>query len=153
MPNFRNFQRDTQIEFGTNLFGDEVIYNVLSVIVPGIDTTNIEVNKNSVQGWIQGSQITFQELTVSILVDEDMEAWKTVVANLFKHVELPSGKMTMNPADSWVSIKSSEGIDVLKLQFINCTLMNLTPLTYDNSSDNNVLTFDLNIQFDYFKIV
>lgn len=151
--NTRNFQRDTQVEFGTLLFGEEAVFNIQNVTLPGISTTNPEVHKRGVKGFLQGDSMEFEEITLTFLADEEMTVWKQVMGHMFDHIEIPSGNMTMNSADSWITINGSDGGKVLKLYLHNCSINNIGSLQYDTTSEDEVLTFDVSLNYDYFEIV
>ncbi len=153
MTNLRNFSKDTQIQFGTKLFGDEVSYNVQMVVLPGLDTANIETRASGVQGWIQGDSIDFQDLTLSVIVDEDINTWKSVMKQMLTHVNVKTGRFERLEADSWVQVMNSSGEVVLKLKFINSSIINIGTLTYDSTGEDAIMTFDLVMQFDWFEIV
>lgn len=153
MTNLRNFSKDTQIQFGTKLFGDEVSYNVQMVVLPGLDTANIETRASGVQGWIQGDSIDFQDLTLSVIVDEDINTWKSVMKQMLTHVNVKTGRFERLEADSWVQVMNSSGEVVLKLKFINSSIINIGTLTYDSTGEDAIMTFDIVMQFDWFEIV
>lgn len=150
--NTRNFQRDTQVEFGTRLFGEVTSYNVQNVIIPGIDTTNIEVPNRGVMAMVQGDQIDFQELNVTILVDEELNTWKDLMKHMFDHIELPSGNFELNQANSWITIRDSAGRVMLNLVFHNSNITNVGSLSYDTTGEDTELTLDVSLRYDYFSI-
>lgn len=150
--NTRNFTRDTQVEFGTNLFGEETIYNVQNVLIPGIDTINVEVPNRGVMAEIQGDQITFQELNLTLLVDEEMKVWKDVMKHMFDHISLPSGEFELNQADSWVTIRDSAGRIMLNIVFHDSNITNIGSLNYDTTGEDGELVLDISIRYDYFSI-
>lgn len=153
MTNIRNFQRDTQVEFGTLLFDEEVTFNIQNVTLPGITTSNPEMYNKSVKMFNQGDSYEFEEITLTFIADEDMEVWKSIMNNMFKHIELPSGNFELNPADSWITINSSAGEQILKLYLHNCSINSVGSLSYSTTTDDEVLTFDVTINYDYFDIV
>lgn len=150
--NTRNFQRDTQIEFGTRLFGEITSYNVQTVMIPGIDTTNIEIPNRGVMAELQGDQILFQDLSLTLLVDEDLNTWKDLMKHMFDHIQLPSGHFELNQANSWITIRDSAGKIMLNLVFHGSNITSVSGMSYDTTGEDTEITLDISIRYDYYSI-
>lgn len=150
--NTRNFQRDTQIEFGTLLFGEEIIYNIQNVMIPGVDVDSPEVFVNGVKGLLQADALDFQELNITILIDEELKVWKELMAYMFKNVNIPNKTFDVNPAQSWVTIRNSKGEEVMTCTFHDSHITNIGSLSYDSTGEDDELVLDVSIRYDWFEI-
>jgi len=152
MNNIRNFQRDTQIEFGTRLFDEVITYNVQNVLLPGIDMDDAEAHTRGIKALIQGDSVEFQELSLTIIVDEEMKVWKDLMKKMFEHIEIPDNTFTLNPADSWITIRNSKGEDVMTVTFYESHITTIGSLSYDSTGEDDELIMDISIRYDYFLI-
>ena len=149
--NTRNFQRDTQIEFGTSIFGEDVTYNIQNVIIPGIDMDSAETFNRGAKALIQGDAIEYQELNLTIIVDEEMKVWKELMGFLFENVNTQEATFNLNPGDSWITIRNSKGADILTIEFSASHITNIGSLSYDASGEDDELIMDISLRYDYFK--
>lgn len=151
--NTRNFQRDTQIEFGTRLFGEETTWNIQNIMIPGIDMDSPETYTRGSKALIQGDSIEYQELSLTFIIDEEMKVWKELMNYLFENVNTTESTFMLNPADSWITIRDSKGSDILTITYTNSHITNIGSLSYDSTGEDAELVLDVSIRYDYFKFI
>jgi hypothetical protein len=149
----KNFALDTSIYFGSTLFDDEIVYNVQNVNLPGIDFSHPQIPSRT-GAYLNNTsdQITFNDLQLTILLDESFSIWLKLMAKAFSMVTVPDANFSKNEGDSFILITDSQGNTLLKVWYRNSKILNIGDLNYSSSNDNNVLVLDLALKYDYMDI-
>jgi hypothetical protein len=149
----KNFALDTSIYFGTTLFTEDTLYNVQSVNLPGVDFSHPQIASRSgalITG--QADNITFNDLQITLIIDEGFNIWKEVMVNAFKMVRVTQPMFDKNFRDAYVVITDSQGNDILKVWFRNAQITSIGDLSYASSNMNEHLTLDVGLKYDYMEI-
>jgi len=152
MPNLRNFAHTSNFAFGTNLFGESTVYSVQECNLPGISFNHIEVAKRAVFGNIQGDTLTYNNLYINIILDEDLKNWIEIVSSLQKMRDPTTTNGISISEDSWLEIHDDNSNRVLKLSFKNCILETIEDVAFSTTSEDEILTVGINIKYDYYTI-
>ena len=150
----RNFTHNSNFFFQTNLFtDDETSYAIQECNLPGMSFSHIQVSKSSVFGNMQGDTITYNDLILSFIIDEDLVVWKEIVNKLQKMrtPEPTTGEEIMKMG--YLVIQDDNTNEVLKLQFIDTMIENIDDLNYSTNSDDEIITCTITIRYDYYNIV
>ena len=82
MPANRNFTHNSNFFFQTNLFTEEeTSYAVQECNLPGMNFSHVQVGKSSVFGNLEGDTITYNDLILSLIIDEKLVVWKEIINN------------------------------------------------------------------------
>ena len=149
----KNYALDTSIYFGTTLFSEGTLYNVQSVNLPGVNFSNPQIASRSgalIAG--QADNITFNDLQLTLIIDESFSIWKEVMINAFKMVNVTQSMFNKNYHDAYVIITDSQGNDILKVWFRNAQITSIGDLPFASSNMNEHLTLDIELQYDYMEI-
>jgi hypothetical protein len=149
----KNYALDTSIYFGTTLFSEETLYNVQSVNLPGVDFSHPQIASRSgalITG--QADNITFNDLQITLIIDEGFSIWKEVMVNAFKMVKVTQPMFNKNYHDAYVIITDSQGNDILKVWFRNAQITSIGDLPFASSNMNEHLTLDIGLKYDYMEI-
>jgi hypothetical protein len=153
MANTRNFTHNSNFFFGTNLFGEETMFNIQTCNLPGLNFSHIQTGRQSSLLNFQGDTLTFNDLTVDIIVDEDLEIWKDIAGSMLKMRDAESGHGELIEKNSWLDIHDDNGKSVLKLRFKNCLIESIDDLAYNTNADDEIITVSVTIKYDYYEII
>jgi hypothetical protein len=153
MTGLKNFALDTSIYFGSALLSNDTLYNVQTVNIPGVDFSHAQVGGRAGALFnVQADTITFSDLNLSIIVDEQFKIWKEVMLKALKRINVQDGTFSNKENDSFIVIVDSQGNDLLKIWFKNSRIINVGDMTYTHAGENNLVLLDLSLKYDYFEI-
>jgi len=155
IKNVRNLATDSNIIFKSNLI-DEEEYFVRDITLPGITTTAVEAYRPNTpfhtSMTFEGDTIVYDPLTVTVLLDEDLSVFKTLV----NKVKLASnGDLSAFPKDrsrSWVTIKDSNGNTRMKIIYKDCVLTDIGGIDYSSASIDDPLSISITMAYSEFII-
>ena len=132
-----------------------------SVTHPSVTVNAVELPVRRVTSVpLAGDKITNGSLDISVIVDEDMSAYKEMHSWLERIVnegETTSlDRMTKNPtyADITVSVLSSHNNTKLKIRYLDCVPTDLGTVELTSTSgDAAVITFNCTFRFSRFEII
>ena len=149
----KNFALDTSIYFGSTLFDDETVYNVQNVNLPGLDFSHPQISSRTGAMFnATADQVTFNDLSLTILLDEDFNIWLKLMSMAFSMVNVPDADFTKNEGDSFILITDSLGNVKLKVWYRNSKIMSVGDLNYSSSNENMNIVLDLMLKYDYMDI-
>ena len=153
MANTRNFTHTSNFFFGTTLFGEETLYNIQTCNLPGMNFSHIQVSKRSVMGNIQGDTIVYNDLSIGIIVDEELKVWKDIVGTLQKMREPEYSTAEQIERISWLEIHDDNSNKVLKIELTGSMIDSLGDLDFNTTGEDDIIVLPVNIKYDYYKIV
>jgi len=139
---------DSNIIFGTDLFGYETTYSVQTVNLPGVSLGYSEVPSryDVLNGKTAGRNLEYNPLTITILCDEDMEIWSGLVKDVLSMKNLDS------LSDGWIILQDSTGKTKQKITYRNILPVAVGDIQYSSTGENTELTFDMELVYDYYTI-
>ncbi len=153
MPANRNFTHSSNFWFQTNLFEDEeVLYAVQECNLPGLNFSHIQVNKNSVFGNMQGDTISYNDLIISLIIDEDLKVWKDIIKVMQKMREPVESTAKEIMKWGYLIIQDDNTNEVLKLDFRDMIVESIDDLSYTTNSDDDIITCSITLKYDFYTI-
>jgi len=154
MANLRNFTHTSNFTFQTNLFTEEeTAYSVQEAPLPGLSFSHIQTSRNAVFGNIQGDTITYNDLTLSFIMDEKLTIWKEIVGKMIKMRDPNQVTAEQIEKYGYLEIHDDNSKEVLKLEFVNCMIESIDDLQYSTTSEDEIITCSVTIKYDYYNIV
>jgi len=154
MSNLRNFTHTSNFVFQTNLFTEEeTAYSIQEAPLPGLAFSHIQTSRNAVLGNIQGDTITYNDLTLSFIMDEKLTIWKEIVGKMIKMRDPNQITAEQIEKYGYLEIHDDNSKEVLKLEFINCMIESIDDLQYSTTSEDEIITCSVTIKYDYYNIV
>jgi len=150
----RNFTHNSNFIFTTNLFNDEqTSYGIQEVNLPGMSFSHIQVQRHSVLGNIQGDTITYNDLSLNIIVDEELNTWKEIV-NKMQEMRNPEISTAEKKEEmGYLEIQDDNTNKVLKLEFYGMIVESIDDLAYSTNGEDEIITMGVTIKYDYYQIV
>ena len=150
----RNFTHNSNFIFTTNLFNDEqTSYGIQEVNLPGMSFSHIQVQRHSVLGNIQGDTITYNDLSLNIIVDEELNTWKEIV-NKMQEMRNPDVSTAEKKEEmGYLEIQDDNTNKVLKLEFYGMIVESIDDLAYSTNGEDEIITMGVTIKYDYYQIV
>lgn len=150
----RNFTHNSNFFFQTNLFEDEeTIYAIQECNLPGLAFNHIEVPRHAILGNVQGDTITYNDLTLNLIMDENLFVWKAIVSKMQKMREPENSTAEQIEKIGFLEIQDDNTNKVLKLEFKGMMIESIDDLQYSTNSEDEIITCSVNIKYDYFIIV
>lgn len=150
--NNRNFTHTSNFIFGTNLFSEDVTYYAQTINVPGISFGHIESSTRSVKFNLQSDTMEFSPLNITLIVDEQLENWKQIFKTLKRMREQDKGTGEKVEEYLWIEIHDDNSQKILHLDFYGAMLESLGDLTFNTTSEDEIVTTDIVIKYDYYDI-
>ena len=153
MSSNRNFTHNSNFMFQTNLFKEEeTIYAIQECNLPGMSFSHIQLSKSSVFGNMQGDTLTYNDLLISIIIDEELLVWKEIVNNLQK-MRNPESTGEQIMKIGYLIIQDDNTNEVLRLEFTDMMVENIDDLNYSTNTDDEIITCTVTIRYDYYTIL
>jgi len=149
----RNFTHNSNFLFQTNLFTEEeTTYAIQECPLPGLSFSHIQIGARSVLGNVQGDTLNFNDLTISLIIDEELKVWKEIVQKMLKMRNPENSLGEQIQKYSYLEIHDDNSKEVLKLEFIDCTIESIDDLMYNTTSQDEVITCSVTIKYDYYIV-
>jgi hypothetical protein len=131
------------------------------VTMPGVSTGAIAVSNPFSDTFRHGVKLTYDELRMTFIVDEDLRVWQETY-NWLRSVALPTKFQeyakyydSKNPIyyDGILTVNTNANLPNIRFKFNNCHPTSLSGITFSSSdSADNIITAELGIRYDYFEI-
>ena len=143
----KNFALNTNITFGTSLFGTDISYSIQSVNLPGLTVGTVDLpNRYEVLvGKVASRNMDYNDLTMTVICDENLTNWYKLIEIILSHKGINSKN------DAWLKITDNNGRKVLEMSINNIIITSIGDLAYDMTSENTELVFELTIKYDYYS--
>ena len=148
--NQKNFSHDSNSFFMMSCFGRNITTFVQRVNLPGISLSNIELAKLGQKFYAQADTPTYNNLAVSLLLDDNLYLWREMI-QFFQHmVKEGHGAMGYGEFTSTLMIFNERDRNIFNINFYNCLVNSIADVSYDFTSDDQILVTDLDISYSYF---
>lgn len=148
----RNFTHNSNFIFGTNLFGEETTYAIQECTLPGVTFSHIDIGRQSVMGHMQGDTLVYNDLSISIIIDEELKTWKEIVQSMQQMRNPVDGNGKIIEKMGWLEIHDDNTNKILKLDFVGMMLESIDDLQYSTNSEDEIITCSIGLKYDYYTI-
>lgn len=150
--NNKNNSLNTNSLFNSTLLSPEAKYTIQEWNIPGLTISHPEMNTRSGPMFLQGDFLQYNTLDMKILVDEELVVWREFIG-IFQKYQIP-GTNTCIPitGDSFIEVYDSKNKYLFKVYFYNCYFKAIGDLRYMTNEDNEIITTDISIAYDYYTI-
>ena len=150
----RNFLTSSNFQFITDLFGEEISYNIQSVNLPGVGFNHIEISKGSIKGRIQDDTLNFDMLSITFIIDEDLEIWKQMIKTLFIMRDVTDSTSQCVYKNGILLIKNQNSETKAKLEFKDLQIEKIGEVTFNTTeSEDEFITCTVDLTYDYFTLI
>ena len=156
LNNKRNLATSSNIVFGSTLLAEEE-YFIREVSLPGMTFTSPETyapgvfTNTSLQ--LEPDTIQYDPLEVTILVDEDLEIWRSITNKAKMACNGELNTEVQDKSRSWLFIKDSNGNTKKEIVFRDCVITMISSLDYSSADNDDPLTMSVTITFSEFEII
>jgi hypothetical protein len=151
--NQRNFALDSNSRFGCTLFSNETLYAIQSFLIPGISFSPQKIQKRGVSLSISPDSITYDDLTISLIMDSKLTIWKEIVNKAHEMKDPTSDVNKQINSEAWIEVYNSNSGHLFNVRFFNVVLLDIGPLQYTSMGNDDEQTLDLTFSFSHFKII
>jgi hypothetical protein len=149
----RNFTHNSNFFFQTNLFTkDETSYAVQECNLPGLNFSHIQISKNAVFGNEQGDTISYNDLNISLIIDENLVVWKDIITSMqnMRNPVTTEGEEYMKYG--YLIIQDDNTNQIIKLEFIDMFIESIDDMTFNTNSEDEIITCTVTIKYDYYVV-
>ena len=139
-----------------------VNYFCQSATLPGVSISSIEVATALKSIQFSGDEVTFEELSIKFIVDENMKNWLSMydwITRLgfatpedqveYKKLQV-AGELT---TDATLTVLTSNMNPQLNFRFHECFPLSLSSIAFDSGgTDIDYVTADVNFQYDSYTV-
>lgn len=136
---------------------------VQSVNLPSLALQSTTVNTPFAQLSIPGSQLTFGQLTLSFIIDEDMQSWYELYSWMFTlgnptslnkrgNLTEEPGKINSVTSDGTLFIKTNSNNPSWKVNFVDMYPNDLGDITFSTTESQEFLTSTVTFNYTYYQV-
>ena len=149
----RNFTHNSNFFFQTNLFNkDETSYAVQECNLPGLNFSHIQISKRSVFANEQGDTISYNDLNISLIIDEDLVVWKDIITSMQNMRNPVTTKGEEYMKYGYLIIQDDNTNQIIKLEFIDMIIESIDDMTFNTNSEDEIITCTVTIKYDYYIV-
>jgi hypothetical protein len=129
-------------------------YNVQTMALPELSVSGAEVYSGHRNFAMTGEKITYGQMTVAFLVDEEMQNYKEIHDWLIAMATQADSKQDGKVRDVTLAILNSSNNVNKEIKFVDAFPVDLSSLPFDlTATDIEYLTATVTFQYSYFKIL
>lgn len=128
-------------------------YYLKSFSIPGINFNHPEVySRASSKVFFVADNINFNELSCTILIDENYRDYFELMNKVFKQFDPESGTFRNQEFDLFVLLQNQMGNDLFKIEFYNARLSSIGDIELTTEGDMVTNTLTVSFVYDYYEI-
>lgn len=161
-PLNRSFLSNNKFEFILNRIPN-FTFLVQSVNLPSIALAFSEINTPATAIRIPGNIISFSQMTLSFMIDEDMQSWYEIYNWIFQlgnpqsNVKLGNltqipGRINSTTSDATLFIKTNSNNPNWKVEFKDLFPVDLSELNFSTTDSQEFLTATATFNYTYYTL-
>ena len=139
-------------------------YFCQTVTIPAISTTEVAVPTPVVNTYRHGDKLTFDALTITAIIDEDLRIWEESYKWLKSLTRITdwedyARKPHQNPIDAplyfdgFLTVNTNSNNPNIRFKFRNCHPTSIGMVNFDTKVDADLIpTADFTFRYDYYEI-
>ena len=136
-------------------------YFAQTITHPSISIAAADVPFRRLNIHMAGDKLTFNELTATIIIDENLSAYSEMYDWMKRLVEEPNKTRGLidpeeypTAVDITLSVLSSKNNTVKQIRYVDCVPTDLGDINFEaTTQDVQFLTFPVSFRFSYFELV
>lgn len=140
-----------------------VVFFVQSINLPNITLASTQTQSPFVQINTPGGILTFEQLTINYIVDEDMNSWREIYnwitalgnptsKNKIGNLEFSPGKLNHITSNASLLVKSNSNNSNLKFTFNDLFPIELGGVQFSSIETQEFLTSSITFLYDYYTL-
>ena len=113
----------------------------------------MQTSKGSVFGNLQGDTLTYTDLTLNFLMDENLVIWKETLHKMLKMRDPNTTVGGQLEKYGYLEIHDDNSKEVLKLEFVNCMIESIDDMQFSTVQDDKIITYSVTIKYGHYNIV
>ena len=135
-------------------------YFVTDVILPGVSTSAVAVFTPHATTYRHGDRLVYEEMAVTVLIDEDLRSWEEThdwLRGLTKPQSYEQYKRFYNPAkrlyhDSILTLNTNSNLRNIRVKFHECHPVSISGLQFKTSGNaDTILEAEIRFRYDYYE--
>ena len=124
--------------------------------LPGFSINPLTLSRPVVDDKRPGGQLTYTDLSLTVLCDEDLNAFKEIYSYLILAANPNTGDLEINKTvfDSTLFILTNKNNIQHKVYFYNCFFTRVGDLVFNsNATDADHITFDIDLSYSFYNFI
>lgn len=129
---------------------------VTSTNLPGFTLGGLDISRPVVKDSRPGDSLTFNDLSLTVLCDEDLNAYKEIYTYIIKSANPNTGELDISSPvfDSTLFLMTNKNNVQHKIVFYNSFFKEIGDLQFETtSSEDEQLTFTIGLGFSFFNFI
>lgn len=128
-------------------------YYLKNFSIPGITFNHPEVySRASSKVFFVADNINFNEMSCSIILDEDYKTYFELMSKVFNQFDPETGTFRTQEFDLFVILQNQKGNDLFKIEFHNARLSSIGDIELTTEGDEVTNSLDVSFVYDYYEI-
>ena len=150
--NIRDNSLTSNVLFYSTLLGEKTLYAVQQTELPSIDiehprlTTKVGIINN------QGDVAEYQPITITFIIDSKLERWKEIIGVFQKYHKQGTNQCSVFSGTSWIEVRDNNNNYLFRVTLHESYFKTVGALRYASNEDDEVLSLEVTIVYDYFTI-
>lgn len=150
--NIRDNSLSSNVLFYSTLLGEKTLYSVQQTELPSVDMEHPRMNTRSGVINVQGDIVEYQPITITFIIDSKLERWKEIMSVMQRYHIAGTNTCESVTGTSWVEIRDNNNNYLFKVVLHESYFKNIGALRYSSAEDDEVLSLEVTIVYDYFTI-
>lgn len=124
------------------------------VNIPGITLGELNIGRPVIRDLRPGDSLTYDDLTVTVLLSEDMDNYLEIYKYIMKSANPDTGDLdiTYPVFDSTLFLTTNKNNIQHKITFLNCFFKSIGAIQLSSqSTDEDRISFDITLGYSYFR--
>lgn len=127
---------------------------VANTNLPGFSLNTMTLNRPVVDDKRPGGQLEYSDLTLTVMCDEDLNAFKEIYTYLVLSANPNTGDLEINRNvfDSVLFLLTNKNNTQHKVHFYNCFFTSVGDLRFESTApEAEHITFDISLQYSFYN--
>lgn len=148
-----NFSNKTNMMAGSPEF-DLTGFYIQRCGLPGISFSHPEAGgRTSNKFSVVSDTAVFGELSMDILVDENLLVYNELMQTVMKQTNTQTGNFNQKEFEFWIVLTDSFGKTLIKWNFYGCKIESIGDIDFDYTDESTEYLMSISIKYDKFDFV
>lgn len=152
MNNIRDNGLSTNILFWATFLKDETKYAVQTCELPSVMINHQQFMNRSGQINLQGDVAEYMPMNITFIIDSKLERWKDIIGVIQTYQTPGTSECNVMEGTAWVEVQDNSNNYLFRVVLHNTYLKEVGALRYSSGDDDDILTLECTLVYDYFTI-
>lgn len=150
--NIRDNSLSSNVLFYSTLLGENTLYAIQQTELPSINIEHPLMNTKVGIINMQGDVVEYQPINITFIIDSKLERWKEIIGVFQKYHKQGTNQCEVLSGTCWVEVRDNNNNYLFRVVLHNSYFKTVGALRYSSIEDDDVLSLEVTIVYDYFTI-